>query len=100
MQSELSVLLPALSQQANNLCLVRYRVNVDAISHRRDISDIGMWLVINRSLEKRREKHNKQATRTMDCHLSFMIYSLVASCLSPLFPLHGGTQRRMRVPEC
>lgn len=40
-----------------------------------------MWLVINRPSEKSGEKHNKHTTRTMDCHLSFLIYSLVASCL-------------------
>lgn len=80
--------------------LLRYRVNVDAISQRRHIFDMGMWLVINRPVEKTGEKHNKHAARTMDCHLSFMIYSLVASCLFPLVPLHGRTQQRMRVPEC
>lgn len=51
---------------------------------------MGMWLVINRPLEKRGEKHNKHATRTMDRHLSFMIYNLVASCLHLPYSLRTG----------
>lgn len=70
-------------------------------AHRRDISELGMWTVINRPLEKSVEKHNKHATRTMDCHLRFMIYSLVASCLSLPDSLcmeeHGGAAACRRV---
>lgn len=46
--------------------------------------------VINRPLEKSVEKHNKHATRTMDCHSSLMIYDLVASCLFLLYSLRCG----------
>lgn len=46
--------------------------------------------VINRPLEKSVEKHNKHAARTMDCHLSLMIYDLVASCLFLLYSLRCG----------
>lgn len=61
--------------------------------HRRDIFEMGMWPVINRPLEKSEEKHNKHATRTMDCHLSIMIYSLVASCLFLPYSLCTGEHR-------